>query len=71
MAEQLNLIVDYVEKLNELDTSEVAPTAHILNLTNVLREDSVEPSLSPEEVLQNAPRQNNSHFSVPRVIKEL
>ena len=69
VAEQLDLIVKYVKKLDELDTSGVKPTSHILDLTNVFREDELGSSLSPKEVLRNAPQRNDSYFSVPRVIQ--
>lgn len=66
--EQFNHILSYVEKLNELDTAQVEPTFHVLNQQNVLREDRVEPWLTQEEVLANAPRTHHGFFSVPKVI---
>ena len=66
---QLAQILDYVNKLNELDTREVEPTYHALNLTNVFREDQVKPSLSTDKALQNAPERENGFFVVPKVIK--
>ncbi len=67
---QLNSILGYMEKLNELDTSGVEPTSHSLKLTNVFRDDKVQESLSPEEALDNAPEQQEDCFKVPRVIQE-
>lgn len=61
-------IVSYVEKINELPLEEVEPTSHVLGLTNVFREDVVEPSLDQAEVLRNAPKHKNGYFSVPKVI---
>lgn len=66
---QLTSILDYAEKLNELDTSNIMPTAHVLPVNNVLREDVVTPSLDREKVLQNAPDQQNGCFKVPKVIE--
>lgn len=66
--EQLNQILLYMEKLNELDTTEVKPTYHALDLTNVFREDEVKPSLDTKKVLANAPQADKDMFVVPRVI---
>ncbi|MPW24915.1 Asp-tRNA(Asn)/Glu-tRNA(Gln) amidotransferase subunit GatC [Alkalibaculum sp. M08DMB] len=66
--EQLTNILDYAEKLNELDTTNTQPTAHVLPINNVLREDIVLPSLDREKALQNAPSQENGCFKVPKVI---
>ncbi|NPA49524.1 MAG: Asp-tRNA(Asn)/Glu-tRNA(Gln) amidotransferase subunit GatC [Thermodesulfobacteria bacterium] len=68
-AEQLADILSYVEKLGELDTSNVEPTYHALKLTNVFREDEVKESLPTEEALANAPERENGFFVVPKVIK--
>lgn len=67
--EQLTNILDYAEKLNELDTTNVIATAHVLPINNVLREDEVKPSLDREKALQNAPSQENGCFKVPKVIE--
>ncbi len=66
---QLNQILLYMEKLNEIDTQNIKPTYHALELTNVLREDKVGPSLPPERVLSNAPAENKDMFVVPRIIR--
>lgn len=65
---QLNQILGYVEKLNELDTEKVEPTSHVVPLKNVLREDEVKPSLPVEEVLSNAPDKKGKYFKVPKII---
>ena len=65
---QLNEILEYVEKLQELDTSGVAPLAHVIPLFNVFREDQVRASLSLDAVLENAPAREDGNFLVPRVI---
>lgn len=67
--QQLAEIVSYVEKLRELNTQDVKPTSHVIELKNVLREDKVGKSLSQEEALANAPAKRKSHFSVPKVIE--
>jgi aspartyl-tRNA(Asn)/glutamyl-tRNA(Gln) amidotransferase subunit C len=67
---QLNQILAYMEKLNELDTTNVEPLAQITELQNVLREDIVRPSLPVEDVLANAPVENEKFFKVPKVIHE-
>ena len=65
---QLDSIIGYVEKLEELDTSDVEPTAHPFPVENVWQEDEVSSELSVEEALQNAPAQRNNMFSVPKVV---
>lgn len=67
MTEQINSILDYMDKLNELDTSNVPPTTHAIQLENVFRTDRVEPSLDREEALTNAPQSDGSSFVVPKV----
>ena len=68
MASQLDQILSYVDKLNELDTNKVEPTTHAISITNAFREDSLRESLSQEEALSNGPRQNGESFVVPKVI---
>jgi aspartyl-tRNA(Asn)/glutamyl-tRNA(Gln) amidotransferase subunit C len=61
---QLSAILDYARMLNGLDTEAIPPTASVLPLRNVMRADLAEPSLSPEDVLANAPRQESGEFRV-------
>ncbi len=68
---QLNNILTYIDKLNELDTSHVEPTSHVLPIQNVFREDKVRPSLPVEEVLANAPEAAHHYFKVPKIIEEI
>jgi aspartyl-tRNA(Asn)/glutamyl-tRNA(Gln) amidotransferase subunit C len=70
MRAQIDSILSYIDKLNELDTSAVEPTSHVLPMTNVFREDEVMPSLSQEEVLANAPDRHEFFFRVPRILEE-
>ncbi|MBO8130295.1 MAG: Asp-tRNA(Asn)/Glu-tRNA(Gln) amidotransferase subunit GatC [Candidatus Marinimicrobia bacterium] len=69
-ATQLSKILDYMEQLNELDTTNVEPVSHVQNVVNVFREDKVKKSLDIKEVLQNAPEKEGSFFKVPGVIKK-
>ena len=68
IAKELDAIVGYVEQLKELNVDDVPPTAHVLDLHNVFRDDKVEPWLTNAEALQNAPAQKKGYFSVPKVI---
>lgn len=67
---QLTEIIRYVNLLNEIDVSEVAPTSQVTNVVNVLREDTVTPSLDPDQVLMNAKRTYDGYFLVDAVLKE-
>jgi len=68
-AHQLATIVEYVEKLNELDVSRVEPMSHAVELRNVMRDDVPRPSLPPGDALANAPARRDGFFQVPRVIE--
>ncbi len=65
---ELNQILEYVENLNEIDTSNVEPLSHPLPAINVFREDNVQESIPREEALKNAPDATEEFFKVPRVI---
>ena len=65
----LQEILSYIDKLNELDTSDVEPTAHVLPLKNVKRNDEIKPSLSNEAALKSAPETSDGFFLVPPVIE--
>jgi len=69
LATQLGNIIGYIEKLNELDVSNVEPTAHAVPLINVTRPDQVGESLSQEEALRNAPAKTNGLFIVPKIVE--
>jgi aspartyl-tRNA(Asn)/glutamyl-tRNA(Gln) amidotransferase subunit C len=66
---QLGQVLDYVEKLKEVDVSGVEPTAHAFPLINVTRPDEVRPSISNEDALRNAPAQANGLFVVPKIVE--
>jgi aspartyl-tRNA(Asn)/glutamyl-tRNA(Gln) amidotransferase subunit C len=68
LAVQLAAILDYFQKLAEVDTSGVEPTSHAIALTNAFRDDRVHRHLQPEEALANAPAQEEGSFVVPKVI---
>ena len=63
-------MVQFVEKLKEVDTTGVAPLLHITPNENVLREDIVEGSISREEALSNVPKTDGTYIQVPKVIKK-
>lgn len=65
---QMNEILSYMDKLNELHTENVKPLSHPVEQTNVFREDELKSSISNEEALKNAPDKTDSHFKVPKVI---
>ncbi|MDZ4780736.1 MAG: Asp-tRNA(Asn)/Glu-tRNA(Gln) amidotransferase subunit GatC [Planctomycetia bacterium] len=68
LTEQLSKVVGYVEQLGELDTEGVAPMAHAVEVTNVFRDDAVQPSLAREQALASAPHHDGACFLVPAVL---
>ena len=68
-AGQLEQVLAYIEKLKEVDVSQVEPTAHAFPLVNVTRPDEVRPSMANEEALRNAPAQANGLFIVPKIVE--
>jgi aspartyl-tRNA(Asn)/glutamyl-tRNA(Gln) amidotransferase subunit C len=65
---ELSAIVDYMDQLNSVDTSSVEPMMHVLEVSNVFRDDEVQPSLPRETALANAPKTDGEHFLVPRIL---
>jgi len=65
---QLNHILEQFAVLSELDTDGIPPTARVIELENILRDDVVRPSLDPEAALANAPERSGDHFVVPAVL---
>ena len=65
---QLNHILDQYAKLAELDTDEIPPTAQTIELENILRDDEPRPSMTPAEVLANAPQREGDFFVVPAIL---
>ena len=68
LAGQMSHILDYMEKLNELDTSGVPAMSHVLDMKNVFRDDEVSSRISQDEALKNAPDADGTYFRVPKVI---
>jgi aspartyl-tRNA(Asn)/glutamyl-tRNA(Gln) amidotransferase subunit C len=65
---QLSSILEYADRINQLDTTAALPTYHVLPLQNVSRPDQRGATLTQEEVLQNAPDRDGSFFKVPRIL---
>ncbi len=68
MTEQLDTLLSYVAKLDELDTENIKPTTHAFSISNAFRGDIVQDSLSRKEALANSPEQNGEYFIVPRIL---
>jgi len=66
---QLDAILEYIDVLNQVDTSTVEPMAHVLEIRNVMRADEVQPSLPREAALQNAPDAEDGFFKVPKIVE--
>ncbi|MCL0088095.1 Asp-tRNA(Asn)/Glu-tRNA(Gln) amidotransferase subunit GatC [Dehalococcoidia bacterium] len=66
---QLSDILENFDILQELDTGDIPPTAHVIEMENVIRDDEVAPSLAQDDVLANAPRQENGFFRVRAVLE--
>jgi aspartyl-tRNA(Asn)/glutamyl-tRNA(Gln) amidotransferase subunit C len=66
----LQKMIAFIDKLNELDTTGVEPLLHMSDNINVLREDEVKGSISREDALKNAPLHDEHFFKVPKVIKK-
>lgn len=67
-AEQLSSILGHIDKISQLDLSEIEPMSHVLELSNVFREDEVRPSLSSEQALSNGPDVESGAFRVPPIV---
>ena len=67
---QLSAILDYMEKMNELDTTDVEPLAHCLPISNVFREDVAKESLGTEKTLANSPQRDEEFFKVPKILDD-
>jgi aspartyl-tRNA(Asn)/glutamyl-tRNA(Gln) amidotransferase subunit C len=68
LTKEMNEILNYMDKLNELDTSQVEPLHHVIEMGTVFREDVIRPSLSQEDALKNAPKRFDTYFIVPKVL---
>ena len=65
---ELQDILTYIDMLNELDTDGVEAMSHCFPVTNVMREDEVAPSMSPDEIVANAPERQDGYFVVPKTV---
>jgi len=65
---QIGEILEFIQKLNELDTTGVEPMVHSLHLTNVFRSDEVKPSLERQAALKNAPARSEDSYKVPAIL---
>ena len=68
-AGQIGKILDYVDKLNEIDTEGIRPTSHAISLTNAFREDEQKEHLERDQALANAPQKEEGAFVVPKIIE--
>ena len=66
--EQRGSIIDMMDSLSEIDTTDVTPLNHVMDLQNVFREDIVHESMGVEKVLSNAPSENENMFQVPKIV---
>jgi aspartyl-tRNA(Asn)/glutamyl-tRNA(Gln) amidotransferase subunit C len=69
LREQLSHILEHFEVLQQVDTTDVPPTAQAIDLENVMRDDEVAPSLPPSQILANAPRREGEYFRVRAVLE--
>ena len=66
-SKQLGDVLKYVEQMNEVDTSNVEPLSHVVDFNNVMREDEIHYDCSKEELMMNAPEEENGFFKVPKI----
>lgn len=66
--EQLGSIIDMMDSLSEIDTTDVTPLNHVMDVQNVFRQDDVHESMGVEKVLSNAPSENENMFQVPKIV---
>ena len=69
LVKEMGEILTYMDKLNELDTSEVEPMLHVLSISNVYRDDVVSASMTRDDALKNAPKSDGEYFLVPQILE--
>ena len=69
LQQQLSQILGHMQAIDQLDTSAIPPTAQVIEVTSVMRDDETRPSAPAEEILQNAPRREGAFFKVPPVLE--
>ena len=67
-SKQMETIIEHIEKLNKLDTQHVKPTAHVMELNNVFREDVAVKPLTDQDPINDSPAHNKGHYEVPKII---
>ena len=65
---QLAKIVEYIDQMSQLDTTDVEPTSHVLPIQNVFREDEPKQNFPDSDLISHAPKQDKGHYEVPQVI---
>jgi aspartyl-tRNA(Asn)/glutamyl-tRNA(Gln) amidotransferase subunit C len=70
LRDQLSVVLEHISMLQDVDTSDIPPTAQVIQLQNIMREDIVEPSLPVEDVLRNAPRTEDGFIKVNAVLDQ-
>lgn len=69
MITDMGVIIEFANRINEMNIDDINPTAHVIPINNVFREDNVNPSFSRDELLSNAPNKENGCYSVPRIVE--
>ena len=69
LTEQLSKIIDFVDKLAEIDTKNIEPLAHAIDIVNAFREDGVTNRPDPDALLANAPAKHQTFFQVPKILE--
>ena len=67
-SKQMGTVIKYIEKLSELDTKNVEPTAHVLGLNNFFRDDAVKKPLTVQDTINDSPAHSKGHYEVPKII---
>jgi aspartyl-tRNA(Asn)/glutamyl-tRNA(Gln) amidotransferase subunit C len=65
---QIGTIIEYIEKLSEVNTNNVEPTSHILGLNNIFRKDATTKPLTDQAPINNSPAHSKGHYEVPKII---
>lgn len=69
MTKDMEAIIAFADQINGLDIADVEPTAHVIPINNVFRDDEVKPSMERDILLSNAPNQKNGCFNVPKIVE--
>ena len=66
-SKQLGDVLKYVEQMNEVDTTNVEPLSHVVDFNNVMRDDEIHYDCTKEQLMMNAPEEENGFFKVPKI----